>query len=259
MQKNLLLIAAACLVVTLMIIVHAEASPTQTTAQATSLYGETQIKTQDQKSYFLYWKPSQTATQRKIIISLHGRGSSAQEDLTNWYPYLKDRDFEFASLEWWFSQTPENYYTSSELYTQIEAFLAKQNITKNDLVILHGFSRGALNSYYIAASDHSNQKLLDYIIANSGGMDGNLAINQEITGGKFGKQPFLNQKFILYCGGLDPEPSTYGCPAMINTQQKITNLGAKIELFIQDKNSGHQGFLENPDNVSRALDLVDKN
>ncbi len=224
----------------------------------TSTHGEQLIKTADNKQYFLVWKPEQITNPRRIIISLHGKGSSAQKDFADWYPYLKDRNFEFATLEWWFNDndTQSSYYSPQALSTQIQAFLEDQQLSPKDLVILHGFSRGALNTYYVAADDKISGKYFDYIIADSGGMNRDFAPSQDIQDGKFGHRPYTDLKFILYCGEKDPEPQTYGCPAMEKTEQSIKQLNGTTVLFIKDKTQGHQGFLQNPDNVNSALDII---
>lgn len=209
----------------------------------------------DTKSYYLFWKPKnwENSQHKKIIISLHGRGTYATADFAKWQPYLENSDIALVSLEWWATQ--KDFYTPEQIYPQIVNFMASQNVTHKDIVMLHGFSRGGVVVYGLAYLDRDN-KYFDYLFADAGGILPDVEINKSLLKLK-DEKPYLGSNWILYCGQKDPDINLYGCPQMNKTKDLLTNWGANIILFIQDENGGHTGFRENTSNVAQVLSILE--
>ena len=61
------------------------------------------IPTIDGQEYFIVGLPKAHTSKspRKIIFSLPGHGSTAEQDFEAWKPQIVDKDYALASLNWW--------------------------------------------------------------------------------------------------------------------------------------------------------------
>jgi hypothetical protein len=210
-------------------------------------------RTRDGRSFALVWRP--VGESRGWIVTLHGSGSWAHDEIVLWQPFAQQRQLGIIALQWWFGggQQSADYYAPPEMRREIEALMAAVG-ARAENTLLHGFSRGAANLYALAAMDgRTPRPLFRSVIANAGGMSADFPMNRDIAGGRFGPGPFTNTRWWLYCGGGDPNPERDGCPAMRRSQRWLQDRGAQAELT-EDPGGDHGGFHRRGQNVERALD-----
>lgn len=216
------------------------------------------LPTKDGMSFYAYWLPSDfDTTKNGFVVSLHGHGSFVSSDFVAWQNDLASRKYGFIALQWWFGrdQTPADYYLPSEIYPELQRELAEQKVVTGKL-LLHGFSRGAAQTYALTAMDKASPSpLFRMTIANAAGVFSTYEPNAEVEAGKYGALPYTGTSWVLFCGGKDPEPDQSGCPAMEKSRTWIEKYGGKIELFINDPTASHGGFQTNSANSAKALDV----
>lgn len=217
--------------------------------------------TKDGKSFFMYWNPEgwSKLNPKKLIVNLSGHGVYITQGFSDWYGILTDKnEFAILSLQWWDGEGEkyQDYYTPEEIMSEVNTFLARNNFTKDDLIVLHGFSRGSANSYAVAAIDASQNKYFDITIANAGGASLDFPGNVDIQNGKYGVKPLSDTKWILFCGEKDPNPEQSGCPGMDKTKIWLEKNRANIILFLKDPTGNHGAFMKNAINAKNALDTI---
>jgi predicted esterase len=210
-------------------------------------------RTRDGRSFALIWQP--TTQPAGWIVTLHGTGSWAHDEIVLWQPFAQKRQLGIIALQWWFGggQMAADYYAPPEMRREIETLMAQVD-ARPENTLLHGFSRGSANLYALAAMDSRTPRpLFRHVVANAGGMAPDFPMNREIENGRFGATPFANTRWWLYCGAGDPNPDRDGCPAMRRSQKWLQDKGAKAELS-EDVGGNHGGFHLRGQNVERALD-----
>ncbi len=210
-------------------------------------------RSRDGHSFALVWRP--TGPVAGWIVTLHGSGSWAHDEIVLWHPFAQKRQLGIIAVQWWFGGDPRSgdYFVPPELRREIEGFMTKVD-ARPESTLLHGFSRGAANLYALVALDaRAPRPLFRAVIANAGGMSADFPMNRDIESGRFGASPFANTRWWLYCGAGDPNHERDGCPAMRRTQRWLLDKGAKTELT-EDAGGDHGGFHRRGQNVERALD-----
>lgn len=230
------------------------AASTPVRADYAKQQGATVSATSDNKAFSVWWQAS-SAPPAAVIVTLHGHDSWAYDEFYLWHPYAKTRNYAVLALQWWFGggETNSDYYQPNEMYPLLAALLKQKGIAPGQ-VLFHGFSRGAANSYAMAALDtYSANRYFGTVLSNSGGAASDFPPNIDIAQGKFGKLPYKGVKWIMYCGEKDPDPELSGCSGMRKSQDWVKSYGATISLFIDDPNGDHGGFHTNSSNVNNAL------
>lgn len=210
-------------------------------------------RTGDGRSFALVWQAVDPPS--GWIVSLHGSGGWAHDEMVLWQPFAQERRLGIIALQWWFGggQQNDDYYAPPEMRREIERLMARVG-ARPDNTLLHGFSRGSANLYALVATDsRTPHPLFRRIVANAGGMSADFPMNREIGSGRFGAEPFAGTRWWLYCGAGDPNPERDGCPAMRRSQRWLRDKGAQAELTA-DADGDHGGFHRRGQNVERALD-----
>lgn len=214
-------------------------------------------QTSDVKSFYLVWKSD--SRPKKWIVSLHGAGHPARgfatDDLAVWSPHLKERDVGIVCLQWWLGTGSErkDFYTPLEIYRQIDDALASLGVEPGN-VMLHGFSRGAANTYAVAAIDASRGKrYFSLCVASSGGASMDYGPNQAIARGDFGSTPLKNTRWITVAGGKDSNPDRDGIAGMRRTANWLRDQGASVTVM-EDEASGHGALHLRSENAKKVLD-----
>lgn len=219
------------------------------------------LPTPDGRSFLLLWTPPgfEKATSRSLMVTLHGHASWAYDEFFLWYPFVVKRGYGILALQWWFGkgESPQDYYSPQAMYRIVEEKLQELGI-QSENVLLHGYSRGAANTYALTALDRQRSRFFLLTIANAGGAAEDFPPNRDICEGRFGPQPFQDVHWVLYAGGKDPHPERDGIPAMERTRAFVARYGGKVDLFIQDPHGEHGGFHRTPQHVEKALDLFDQ-
>ena len=210
-------------------------------------------RTRDGRSFALVWRPP--GPPAGWIVTLHGSGSWAHDEIALWQPFARKRQLGIIALQWWFGggQQMADYYAPPEMRRELEGLMAAAG-ARPEHTLLHGFSRGAANLYALVAMDSRTPRpLFRNVVANSGGMSADFPMNREIEHGRFGASPYAGTRWWLYCGGGDPNPERDGCPAMRRSQQWLWDKGARADLS-EDSGGDHGGFHRRGQNVEGALD-----
>ncbi len=222
--------------------------------QANSLGVRTE-RTRDGRGFALLWRPD--GEPRGWIVTLHGSGSWAHDEIVLWQPFARQRQLGIIALQWWFGggQMNDDYYAPPAIRRELEAVMATVG-ARADNSVLHGFSRGAANLYGIVALDAGTPRpLFRHVIANAGGMSPDFPMNRDVEHGRFGRSPYAGTRWWLYCGAGDNNPDRDGCPAMRRSQTWLKEKGATAELS-EDPGGDHGGFHRRGQNVERALDWL---
>lgn len=222
------------------------------------------IATQDEKQYFFYGEPvgQNNANPKKIIITLHGTGGTAEKDYEIWKPFVKETSYALASLNWWdgSGETVADYSTPDTIVSELHSFLQSQGYKPSDIVVLEGFSRGSANSYPIAALDQAGKSpYLDVVISSSGGAQPDYYLST--TGSINSHQQsniFSHLSWILACGGKDKNTARDGCIGMKSARQFVADKGARVLGLLEDPNGGHGALTTSSLNLAKqAFDLIE--
>lgn len=231
---------------------------------ASTINSPQKIATKDGKQYFYYGAPAgqNNASPKKILITLHGTEGSAEKDYEIWKPSL-DPKFALASLNWWdgSGEQTSDYSTPEVINTQIHEFLSTQGYTKNDVVVLEGFSRGSANSYSVVAHDRaSTSPLIDVAVSSSGGsQDAYYQLATKSISTKAQSKIFTGVYWILACGNKDPNPSRDGCEGMEKSKAFVTEKGAVVLGLLSDPNAGHGALNTSKLNLTKQMfDLINQ-
>lgn len=238
-------------------------SPAKPPVSSSSLESPQSVPTADGKQYFYYGAPTgrNIASPKKIIISLPGHGTTAEDDYAAWLPHLKEGSYALASLNWWDGggETKSNYYSPSQVQAQTKAFLVAQGYMATDLVILEGFSRGSANTYAVIANDTVNGNIFDAVIAASGGYQTDFPLFENQANSNISTTLFRGIPWVLVCGGNDPTPNRDGCPAMETTKVFLTSHGASVLDILTDPNASHGAFHKSSLGLPKqALTLIEQ-
>jgi hypothetical protein len=205
------------------------------------------VTSADGKTYFIYGAPAgqNNKETKTIIISLPGHGTTADDGYEAWKDHL-DGSFALAEFNWWrgTGEKKTDYYDPASVVLQVRAFLDKQGYSANDIVILHGFSRGSANTYAVIANDRiSRGSVFDAVISNAGKyqsdfplVEGKTFTDVEMT------QFFKDIPWVLACGGKDENPTRDGCPGMEETKAFLEAHQANVLGIVTDPNLGHGAF-----------------
>lgn len=229
---------------------------------ASTLSNPIKVATIDGKQYFLVGQPKgQNSKQpRKIIFSLPGHGSTAEQDFSAWKSHIvADGTYALASVNWWDGEGEKtsDYYRPDEVLANIKGFLDTYGYTADDFVVLEGFSRGSANTYPVKAYDMvSGTPIIDAVISASGKYQSDFPLTpkqSEYQGGKL----YQNVPWILVCGAKDDNPTRDGCIGMNETKTYLESTGANVLALLEDPNGGHGAFHQSPLGlVKKALALL---
>jgi len=224
-------------------------------------HGAKFLSTPDGRSFYVLWTPDGASpADVPWLVTLHGHGSWALDEFFLWQPYAEHRRLGIVAVQWWFGggEQAKDYYDPYELYPVVEKILRGLG-ARSRRNLLHGFSRGAANTYALAFLDRrSGNRFFRLIIANAGGAAEDFPPNAAISTGRYGPQAFEDTSWVLFCGEQDEHPDRDGCPAMRRTAQWLTEFRGSIELTIEDARAGHGGFHQNPAHVEESLRLFDR-
>ncbi len=217
--------------------------------------------TPDRRSFIVLWIPGggKSLAGAKTVFTLHGHASTAFDEFFLWHRSCSERGYAIVALQWWFGrgESVSDYYSPQEINRIADRFLEARQAAPLS-VLLHGFSRGAANTYGVAAlSRHSNRRTIGLVLSNAGGAAQDFPINREITQGRFGPRPFDGIPWVLYAAAGDPNPDRDGIPAMERTRAWLESNGARVILFIKDSAGDHGGFHRNAANIAKVLDQFD--
>lgn len=219
------------------------------------------LPTPDGKSFYVSFLPAGAkAENTAFIFDLHGHDGYATQAFKIWYPFLVKHGYGFVALQWWFGEgeSMQDYYTPMAIYPNFEKIFRSLGLKPGN-AMLHGFSRGSANIYAVKALDHkTGNNFFSLTVANAGGAHMDYPPTHDVDTGRMGTNPFANTNWVLFCGEQDPDKTRSGCPAMQSTQKWIEKMGGKIDLFIDDKNSGHGGFHMNPQNTENAFSVFER-
>lgn len=212
-----------------------------------TLESPVKITMSDGEHFIYYAQPAgqNNKAVKKIIFSLPGHGSTAEQDYSAWKTQLlADGSYALASMNWWDGKGENipNYLSPPQVSREIQYFLKNQGYKESDLIVLEGFSRGSANTYSVVASNLALHLLsIDAVISASGKYQSDFAMTPQLLAQNDG-QPFEGVAWILACGAKDPNPTRDGCEGMKETQTFLQEKGANVLALLEDPNGGHGAF-----------------
>jgi hypothetical protein len=190
----------------------------------------------------------------KTVVTFHGYLSTAFDDFGHWRAEAARRGFRVLAIQWRLGKTRNDSYPPALMYAQARALLRRADVGRGD-ALLHGYSSAASRMYGVAALDRRGGRVFSLEIADAGGALPGYPGYREVFGAPPGRRTLAGTRWVLFCGGRDPDPNLTGCPVMRRTRSKIVARGGTIARFIVDPRSSHGGFLQNAANTRVALDL----
>jgi hypothetical protein len=190
----------------------------------------------------------------KTIVTFHGYLSTAFDDFGHWRAEAARRGLRVIAIQWRLGKTKQDSYTPGQMYVQARSLLKRAGVAPGQ-ALLHGYSSAASRMYGVAALDRRLGRVFSLEIADAGGALAGYPGYREVFGAPRGRRTLAGTRWILFCGGRDPDPNLTGCPVMRRTRAKIVARGGTIARFIIDPRSSHGGFYENLANTRAALDL----
>jgi hypothetical protein len=240
------------------------------TGQAAALYKQAQggrsfadaaklkpelLPTSDGQSFLVVWKAANAP--KRWIVSLPGTHGFATDDLVVWHPHLKNRDVGLVCVQWWLGSGDQtvDYYAPEQIHREVDLALKKLGVQTNT-VMLHGFSRGAANSYAVMALDAGRGRhYFSLAVASSGGVGLDYPPTRKISSGAYGGRPLQGTRWVTAAGGRDPNPERDGIPGMKRAAMWLKEQGATVVESIEDPAEGHGALQRNAKNAGRVLDL----
>jgi hypothetical protein len=190
----------------------------------------------------------------KTIVTFHGYLSTAFDIFRAWMPEATKRGYRVIAIQWRLGKTKNDSYSPAAMYSQARALLRRAGVPAGD-ALLHGYSSAASRMYGVAALDRRGGHVFSLDVADAGGALQGFPMYREVFGAPSGRQTLAGTRWVLFCGGRDPDPELTGCPVMRSTRSKVVARGGEIARFIVDPRATHDGFLDNPANTRIALDL----
>lgn len=216
--------------------------------------------TEDGRSFVLSWFPATAGRNgRTMIVTLHGSGGWAFDEFQLWHDVARRHGHGILALQWWLANdaAPNDYYGPEEVYRELRSPLFAAGIGSGR-ALLHGFSRGSANIYYVRMFDLlAGNNLFALTLANAGGAATDYSYYTQVAGGVYGMKPLTGGRFATFCGGLDPNPDRDGCPAMRRTADFIRLQGGTVEVAIEDQRVGHGGFHQTAAHMERVVSGFD--
>ena len=239
-------------------------SPTPKPADsADTMANPAKVTSADGKTYFVYGAPAgqNNAAPKKIIVSLPGHGTSADDGYKAWKTSLTGTGYALAEFNWWkgTGEKTTDYYSPAEVVKEARAFLNQQGYSASDRVISHGFSRGSANTYAVIAQDKTLAgSVFDAVISNAGKYQSDFPLGISDASDTNITRLYKNMPWVLVCGGLDPNPTRDGCPGMAETAAWLSGHGANVLTTLTDANQGHGAFhMSSKGLPKQALSLID--
>ena len=225
---------------------------------ASARLGPEIVPTSDGRSLLTVWRAAGgAATPKHWIVSLHGQRGFATDDLALWSRHLEGRDVGLVSVQWWLGHGDASgaYYTPEQIYREVD--LALQSLGAHPgSVMLHGFSRGAANSYAIAALDAGRGKrYFSLCVASSGSVGLDYPPTLAISAGEYGPRPLAGTRWITSAGGRDPNPERDGIAGMRRAAAWLSEQGAIVVERIEDPDLGHGALMLGAKHARRVLDV----
>jgi hypothetical protein len=221
------------------------------------------VATSDGRTHFVYGAPAGQNHRdvKRIVISLPGHGTSAEDGYAAWSRHIVGGNWAVAELDWWDGEgeDPTDYEQPAEIVPQVRAFLHEQGYDADDVVVLHGFSRGSANTYGVIANDRLQPgAVFDAVISNAGKYQAGFPITDHPLSDDELTQLFSGVPWVLVCGGQDPNPDRDGCPGMTETQTFLDEHGADVLALLTDPDEGHGAFHLSPLGLpAQAFALID--
>lgn len=214
---------------------------------ADTLASPQKITSSDGKTYFVYGAPAgqNNKDTKRIVISLPGHGTIADDGYKAWAGHIESGQYALAEFNWWrgTGEKTADYYDPASVVSQTRAFLHEQGYDSDDIVVLHGFSRGSANTYAVIAQDRLVKgSVFDAVISNAGKYQSSFPLADRTLSDAEITRLFKGMPWVLACGGLDENPNRDGCPGMTETQSFLTAHGANVLALLTDPNQGHGAF-----------------
>jgi hypothetical protein len=234
---------------------------------ADTLATPSKITSSDTKTYFYYGAPAgqNNKATKRIIISLPGHGTTAEDGYKAWSSHMASLNggtYALAEFNWWrgTGEKKTDYYSPGDVVKQVRAFLNEQKYDQNDIVVLHGFSRGSANTYAVIANDQVDKaSVFDAVISNAGKYQSDFPLFDDRTASEAQMtQYFEGIPWVLACGGTDPNPERDGCNGMKETETFLLSHKAKVLGTVTDPALGHGAFhMSSLGLPKQAIDLIE--
>ncbi len=208
--------------------------------------------TPDRRSFYVMSPPG--ARGGRAIVTFHGYLSTAFDGFAHFRAEAARRGYTLIAVQWRLGRTSRESYTPRQMYAQARALLRRAGVGRGE-ALLHGYSSAAARVYGVAALDRRGSRRFALAVGDAGGARPGLPMYGEVFGGGMGPRPLAGTRWVLFCGGRDPDPRLTGCPIMRRTRTLIRRRGGRVERFLVDPRASHGGFHENPANQRVALDV----
>jgi hypothetical protein len=209
--------------------------------------------TPDGRSFYVQ-SPLTAGGGGKTIVTFHGYLSTAFDDFVHWQAEAKRRGIRVIAIQWRLGKHSADSFTTAQMYAQARSLLRRAGVVPGDALV-SGYSAAASRLYGLEYLDLHGGRLFSLAVANAGGALPGYSGYPQVFGAPAGRRTLRGSRWILFCGGRDPDPNLTGCPIMRRTRAKIVSRGGEIARFIVDPRANHGGFYENQANTRSALDL----
>ncbi len=222
------------------------------------------VTSADNKTYFIYGAPTGQNNKdvKRVIISLPGHGTTADEGYNAWMGHIEDGQYALAEFNWWrgTGEKKTDYYDPTAVVLQVRAFLNQEGYDNDDIVVLHGFSRGSANTYAVIAQDRLQRgAVFDAVISNAGKYQSDFPLADTALTDQKISELFNGMPWVLACGGKDENPDRDGCPGMEETKTFLVAHKANVLGIVTDPNKGHGAFhMSELGLPKQALALIDE-
>jgi hypothetical protein len=223
-------------------------------SKQTKTIGVKVINLPDKNSFFAYYLPPKfdSLKVKPILILLHGNDSNVYEELSKEFILAQKHGYGLLAIQWWLGAR-NSYLDARAIFKLIEIGLTYLKIKYNASInacCLSGYDKGATLTYEITLYDwFKNTDYIKYTIAHAGGIpfdNPRFGFISDLTANKYGKTPYVNDKFFLYCVVDDPYYHNKLCLEVNNAREILTTYGATIDTFVIDNSQYHDGFQQNP-------------
>jgi hypothetical protein len=218
--------------------------------------------TPDGRSFYVAWSPRgpDDLSSVPVIVTLHGSRSWAFDEFFLWHPDAEKRGYGVIALQWWLGRgdAAGDYYTPHEMHAMLSTLMRWHGVRPHR-ALLHGFSRGAANTYPLAWLDvRDGHRFFELIVPNAGGASQDYPPIAAISSHRYGENVFADTHWVLFCGQHDPHADRDGCIAMRRTKSWIESFRGTVEEVIEDPEGGHGAFHKNPEHVMETLKVFDR-
>lgn len=207
--------------------------------------------------YIATWIPSGwvDATNRVVVVALHGTDGYPEADWTDWHGYFEERGWGMLAVSYLDAGV---YDSATATYERVIASIEDMNSACGTGVKVHlmGFSRGSAQTFPAAMLDQMADGRIVGVIANAGAWPPGGAMPPELAAVDSDATAMTGVQMWGWCGTDDDTHGAPMCDEMTNALAWVRAHGGEAQPLYESEGLGHGDFKTDTTAVTAAFDWL---